>query len=167
MGRGREKNPPVLIENSERPDHLFQQQGSKAVAGSAHIYNSLLLFGQIAPVSDVHPSGQAWGAWATARRPKTRASMKKNDERPTKRLRSSCRRSAWLTKRPTACCYWVRPEGGGGSRPDRVQSPGRESAGPEGRQGGLRIAVGAAVCDLDPLLRPRAACPRKCLRWVG
>ena len=97
---------------------------------------------------EVHPSGQAWGVWATARRQKTRASMKKNDARPTRRLRSSCRRSVWLTKRLTACCYWVRPEGArrlpagaertarsaasagagragpGGGRPHRRQPPG-------------------------------------------
>lgn len=42
-GRGREKKRLLRSENTERPEHLFQQRGRGAAAGSTHTYNSLLL----------------------------------------------------------------------------------------------------------------------------
>ena len=42
-GRGREKKRLFRSENTERPEHLFQQRGRGAAAGSTHTYNSLLL----------------------------------------------------------------------------------------------------------------------------
>lgn len=151
MGGGGTRTPVLIGKHKRDLDRLFQQQGRETVAGATHTYNSLLLSCKFLTVPDIHPNGQAWAVWATARQQKTRGSMKKKDARPTKRSRSSCRRNAWLTKRLTVCCYWVRLEG---ERRAERTSKSTASAGRAGRTGAARTARDlAAARDSGQLLK--------------
>lgn len=111
VGRWREKNA-CSARKTPRDQTISFSSKEEKLSQDPHVSTTLYCFlCKFLTVPDVHLSGQAWAVWATARQQKTRASMKKKDARPTKRSRSSCRRSAWLTKRLTAFCYWVRREG--------------------------------------------------------
>lgn len=145
MGGGGTKTPVLIGKHRETTTISFSSKEEKP-SREPHISTTLYCF-----LCKFHPNGQAWAVWATARQQRTRASMKKKDARPTKKSRSSCRRNAWLTKRLTVCCYWVRLEGA--RRAERT-SRSTASAGRAGRTGAARTARDlAAASDSGQLLK--------------
>lgn len=140
VGRGREKKRRFLLDLEKKPEtraaiYLHQHPRREfCTAGAAArvaptTFSGAWLWEPFLTVPGVRPSRPAWGVWATARPRKTRAWMRKNGARPTRRSKSSCRRSVWLTKPLTACCYWVRPESAGAHSPGAPGRAGRAGPG--------------------------------------